>query len=151
MNKRYPLRGDELLLRRYDPNNLGHTVVDQGTNQRRIASGALRFDSEPDLPDVLGCSVYRDQELIRLGLARDAVLDNPRWRIAGVHVDQVRSVTRTGTQTHLSFDAIADPADVDLHPREAAHALITIPIDTSGKSKWYTSLARSFLLVLPER
>lgn len=135
------LPDEELLLRRFNRHNPDHcATIDQGTQSIRLTSGCLSWDREPEDVSmkalVFGISVYRDAVLHQLGLAREAILEPPRFvGIGGLTARDARAAGDVGSPNPV--DVIADPQPSQGTGRDhnAAHALITVPGETSRNQR----------------
>lgn len=121
---------DELLYRRVH-SAYGFTV-DRTTGTSRLSSEAWEFQED-------GISVYRHDELRRLGLSReDVLIDHPDHRVAVVAVHAVRAIT-PNQWPDRPLGVVADPNPAPIpggsrHPCDGAHALIKSP-GVGGKAQ----------------
>lgn len=112
---------DEVLYRRIA--RYGDTsmiVVDEGSGDVRIGSGAFNLDSD-------GCSVYLHSVLAQNELTVESIVRAPQNVIISVTAGTVREV-------RLGVRPDPWPPDSDGHPRDAAHALVVNP-DSMGKKQ----------------
>jgi hypothetical protein len=105
---------DEVLYRRIA--RYGDTsmiVVDEGSGDVRISSGAFNLNSD-------GCSVYLHSVLAQNELTVESLVRAPQNVIISVTAATVR-------EERLGVRPDPWPPDSDGHPRDAAHALVVNP------------------------
>lgn len=69
---------DYYVLRRFDPNNQFHVVMNEGDGTYRITSGAFSFDESESHPNNLELSVYNSMQLNSQGFSDASILLNQR-------------------------------------------------------------------------
>lgn len=107
------------------------TVVDEGTGERRVRSGAFSMDAD-------GCSVYLESVLSSDRLGPADLIRAPQNAIISVTAGEVRKV-------QLGVAPDPWPSDSDGHRRDAAHALIvkSCDIGSTKLKKAFRALART--------
>lgn len=149
------LLGDEVLLRRFNPANSDHTSVhDQKTGERRLTSGALRWDREPEdesRPLLRhGISVFRLGVLRQHHLPKAQVLDPPHVGLAEAIAERIRLAGTAYLPNPI--DVVEDPLPVtgpgDAH--NVAHSLITCQPNLSKNQmkRVKTGIAFAFTVVV---
>lgn len=142
-----PVPSQSVVLRRYDPANESHVVIDQANGEKRFRSGALRWDEVDriDLPGHLGCSVFDLNLLESVGLTQDDCLHDRTWRVARSTAQSIRDVRRDSSGSIAPFDLVADPtSQAEPQPIDPAHCLIVHAAPLSGAKKWYQRVASVF-------
>ena len=133
-----------MLIRRFDPTNEHHWSVDEENGEPRIRSGAFQFDDEPNYGG-MGCSVFQESLLVRLGHSRWVVIEEerPHFAVAMSEVQLVRAVTRESVSPTIYPFEVVEAPDAQEVPG-VAHALIVHANELSKPSRWYRELDRVF-------
>lgn len=127
---------EENVIRRFNPSNPNHVLIDEGTGERRLRHGAVSLTRDRD-----GCSVYRCGVLKHYGINDEAVAEAEYCGLAWFSVQAIRKC-RDG------LDVIPDswPRGREAAPhRDVAHALITWSGTTSAARRAGHALAQSAL------
>ena len=123
--ERSPLPSEEVVLRRFDPDNPNHVkVIDQQNDAWRLASSCLRWDPAPDSenPSHWGASVRRVQVAGDIGLDWEDLVQPPYVGLASVTAGLVRMASTPA----CPFNVLPDPT-----PDDPAHALIVAPYNVN--------------------
>lgn len=141
-----PVAADAVVIRRFDATLRAHYSVDEETGEKRMRSGAFRWDPEADY-NVIGCSVFREGELLAAGSDRWGCIElrgeRGNFKIATAEAGDVRDVSRPTAPDPLKpFDVIEDKTG-DYVP-DIAHALISHDPGLRKADKYYQRLAMIF-------
>ena len=151
------LAKEELVLRRFNPENENHFVVDEAGFPARLRQSAFRWDRFPERPETalrMECSVYHLAALTAAGLGAQGCIEaeRPNWRLAALEVEEITTFQRPNMPDDNPYDVVADPYPsgvADAHPRDQAHALIRHDLPQKGADRWSRDLASKFR-ILPE-
>lgn len=138
-----PVDSGESLLRRFNPIDVNHVALDEGTGEIRLKSGAVSLTRDED-----GCSVYRSEVLAHYDIGTEKVLTKTYSGYAVLPVVAVRACGE--------LDVKPDPwprGDGDRATAvDVAHALITCGARGARAKKLASALARTAVhLVVPDR
>jgi hypothetical protein len=132
-----PVDADEVILRRFNPDDDSHVVRDEGTGDYRLRSGAFYLR-----PDETGHSSHRRRVLDENQLSVDLVKNPPTYTgLAEARVEPIRCC-------EPSWEVRPDPWPTGYnptHPEDVAHSLI-VPT-TLPKRTHVRRLARCFAVL----
>lgn len=127
--------GEYYVLRRFDPNNQFHVVINEGAGTFRITSGAFSFDESEGHPNNLELSVYNSMQLNLQGFRDTSILINQR---EGLDICRCLS-SAVGQVFHGDHPALSLVKDPDPYGPEMsaeidfAHELILLSSEYSRK------------------
>ncbi|MDQ1248486.1 MAG: hypothetical protein QG597_2859 [Actinomycetota bacterium] len=142
----------ELVLRRYDPADPHHCVVDQMTGRARVTAAAFTFKEAQPAEREFGhllASCNRDVVLASMGVSRQSVIRPPHWRLAGAVVRDICAVVMI-TDSEPCFEVFANPLRqgcADQTAEEASHALISLvrsELSRNKQRRLVSDMARRF-------
>jgi len=139
-----PLQGDELVIRRFNPEGDLHCTHDDAGHPSGLKSNALYFKTS-----AIGfaCSIYRDSVLEPLSLTLADLIEKerPTYRLASIRVDTALGVSYLHGPNPLSFieDEFPD-GNPPPHARDEAHAAILRPEKVVGLDRFLRDIAARF-------